>query len=72
MIQPPDVAADVGPSDNVEFTNAGLWIFSKAGAPLCTGAAVDLFYRGWGSSFSSRVSPFFAIIYDGEEAASVY
>jgi hypothetical protein len=31
--QPPDVAADVSPTQNVELTNFGLWIYDKSGNP---------------------------------------
>jgi hypothetical protein len=30
-IQPPDVAADVSPAENVELLNEGLWVFDKQG-----------------------------------------
>jgi len=30
-IQPPDIAADVSPAENVELLNEGLWVFDKQG-----------------------------------------
>jgi hypothetical protein len=32
--QPPDVAADVSPTENIELLNQGLWVFSKSGGAV--------------------------------------
>jgi len=45
--QPPDVAADVSPTQNVEFINQGLWVFNKDGSAASSRSP-------WERTFPSR------------------
>ena len=42
---PPDVAADVSPSQNVELLNQGLWVFNKSGT--IQGSGPESLYAFW-------------------------
>jgi hypothetical protein len=62
--QPPDVAADVSPTQNVELLNQGLWIFNKSGTPdqtdcpnETTTAPCEPLYQFWCPSGASQPLP---------------